>query len=141
MKIYLASYWEPENHGTGRKVGIASAPRNLADEAGYTCELQYEGLNPGQAYWDYHKEKKAAGEDKGLVKKAGENFNESYKARLQEFKSIVEAQAKENDSTVFDIVGLEDEDTLLSWEREGNPTFRVHTAELLRELGYEVEEC
>jgi len=141
MKIYLASFWEPENHGPGRKIGISpSKPRNLVEECGYDCDFVYEGLSPEDVYWDYHKAKKAAGDDDSAMKKAGDNFVSGYKARLAEFKDLVEREAKKTESSVEDLIGLEDGDTLLSWERGGHTSFREHTAEFLRGLGYEVEE-
>lgn len=141
MKIYLASYWEPENHGPGRKIGISpSKPKNLMEECGYDCDSCYEGLSPGEIYWDYFKAKKASDGDKDLLKKAGDDFVSAYTSRLNEFKSAVIKSANENNTSIFDVVGLEEGDTLLSWERGGNTTYRAHTANLLRELGYEVDE-
>ena len=141
MKIYLASFWEPDNHGPGRKIGIApSKPRNLQEECGYECESQYEGLSPEDVYWDYHKAKKAADDDAEMLKKAGDDFVQGYKDRLSGFKKAVEEAAQKNNSSIFDVIGLEDGDTLLSWERGGHTSYREHTAEFLRGLGYEVEE-
>ena len=56
MKIFLASFWEPEAHGPGRKIGISpSKPKNLADECGYDCTLCHDWLSPEDVYWDYFK--------------------------------------------------------------------------------------
>lgn len=141
MKIYTASFWEPEVHGPGRKIGISpSKPKNLEEECGYDCESQYEGLSPEDIYWDYFKAKKAAGKDEEKLTKAGSDFVAAYQDRLSKFKEIVLAQAEKTGKTPVEIVGLEDGDTLLSWERGGHITFRTHTAECLRELGYDVEE-
>ncbi|MHA2067310.1 MAG: hypothetical protein ACXABY_23325, partial [Candidatus Thorarchaeota archaeon] len=59
MILVLASYWEPENHGPGRKIGISpSKPRNLEEECGYECDLLYEALSPDDStYYDYHENK------------------------------------------------------------------------------------
>lgn len=141
MKIFTASFFDPETHGPGRKIGISpSKPKNLLDEQGYDCDFSYEGLSPEQIYWDYYKAKKAAGDDEELLLKAAEDFNENYKKRLQLFKEEVDKAAKESNQSVFDIIGLEEGDTLLSWERSGNVTFRTQTANFLRDLGYDVEE-
>jgi hypothetical protein len=140
MKIYTASYWEPEVHGAGRKIGISpSKPNNLLEEAGYDCELCHDWLSPGDTNWDYHKAKREA-RDEEDIKKAGETFVSDYKKRLEQFKESTIAEAKVTGKTVFEVIGLEEGDTLLSWERGGHLTFRVHTAQCLRELGYEVEE-
>lgn len=141
MKLYTASYWEPEVHGPGRKIGISpSKPKNLQEECGYDCDFCHEYLSPEDVYWDYHKAKKAAGDDKELQKKAGDDFVTNYKARLKEFKEAVERESYNTGKSVQDLIGFEDGDTLLSWERGGHLTFRTHAAEFLRELGYEVEE-
>ena len=141
MKIYTASYWEPEVHGPGRKIGISpSKPNNLQEECGYECDICHEWLSPEQVYWDYHKSKKTAGDDEALLKKAGEDFVVGYKARLQDFKATLKKESKKTGQSIQELIGFEEGDTLLSWERGGHTTFRTHTAEFLRELGYEVEE-
>jgi hypothetical protein len=141
MKIYTASFWEPEVHGSGRKICIApSAPKNLKDECGYECDFSHDYLSPEDVYWDYHKAKKAANGDDDLLQKAGEDFVEGYKARLQDFKNDLEVEMKSTSKSMEELIGFEDGDTLLSWERGGHTTFRSHVAEFLRELGYEVEE-
>lgn len=141
MNIYTASFWEPEVHGPGRKIGISpSKPNNLQEEAGYDCNLCHDWLSPEEVYWDYHKEKRAAGDNEELLKKAAYNFTESYNKRLNDFKEALFSESKKTGLSIQDLIGFEDGDTLLSWERGGNTTFRVKTAEFLRELGYEVHE-
>jgi hypothetical protein len=140
--IYTASYWEPEVHGPGRKIGISpSKPKNLKEEAGYDCPLCHEYLSPEDVYWNYHKAKKIADGDEVLMKQAGDNFVIEYKNRLQEFKKVLESESKQTGKSIQDLIGFEDGDTLLSWERGGHTSFREHTASFLRELGYEVIEC
>jgi hypothetical protein len=137
MKIYLASFWEPENHGPGRKIGVSpSKPKNLKEECGYDCELCFPEITPDDEYWNYHKEKKAADGNDELLKTAGDKFVTSYRDRLDNYLNSI-SNSKKN---VFDSFGLEDGDTLLSWEREGNTTYRTHLASFLREIGYEIEE-
>jgi hypothetical protein len=140
MKIYLASYFEPENHGPGRKIGISpSKPKTLLADKGYECDFAYHALSPGDAYWDYHKARKAAGDDKEKLEAAGSDFRTSYKKTLDDFAHKVKEASVSGDS-VFKIIGLEDGDTLLSWENKGHMTYRNMTAECLRSLGYEVQE-
>jgi len=140
MKIVLASYWEPENHGPGRKIGISpSKPRNLQEERGYDCDLTYPDLSPGQLYWDYFSAKKAASNDEEL-KEAGKVFVSGFVTYLEELKQEILAAVESHNTTVFKLMGLQDGDTLLSWEKEGHLTYRMHVANFLRELGYEVDE-
>jgi hypothetical protein len=141
MKIFTASYWEPEVHGPGRKIGISpSKPKNLVEEAGYDCNICHEFLSPEDAYWNYFKAKKAAGDNEELQKKASDTFVTEYQARLDAFKKAIQEESKAKGKSIEELMGLEEGDTLLSWERGGHITFRVHTAKCLRELGYEVEE-
>ena len=141
MKIFLCSFWEPEVHGPGRKIGISpSKPKNLAEEVGYDCTIHHEFLSPEEVYWEYFKAKKAADGDPELVKVAGDNFVAGYKTRLDEFKNNVLKQAKDTGQSIHELIGFEEGDTLLSWERGGHTSFRTHAAECLRELGYDVQE-
>jgi hypothetical protein len=135
MVLVLASYWEPENHGPGRKIGISpSKPRNLMEECGYDCEFVYEALAPDDStYYNYH-------EDKHTEDDAGEVFVSEYTDKLNRLVAQVKKTAEDQGKEPNDILGFEDGDTLLSWERGGHLTYRTHTAEALRELGYEVEE-
>ena len=141
MKIYTASYWEPEFHGFGRKIGISpSKPKNLREEVGYDCNLFHEFLSPEEIYWNYHKEKKEAGNDEELLKQAGERFTISYNERLEFFKKCLFEEAESSGKSIYELIGLKDGDTLLSWERSDNTTFRTFAAKCLRDLGYDVEE-
>jgi hypothetical protein len=136
MKIYLASFFEIDNHGPGRKIGICpSKPKELE----YECELYYPYLSPGDLYWDYHKAKKQAGDDEGLLKQAGLDFVSGYKNRLKDMKTEVDNISSDTGKSLEEILELEDGDTLLSWEKEGNTSHRTAVAKFLRELGYEVE--
>jgi hypothetical protein len=132
MKIILASYWEPENHGSGRKIGISPAkPRNLD----YDCDVVLEALSPDDdCYYKYHEEKRKDYE------RAGKEFVQEYTDKLKTVVQQIIEQAEEDGVTPQDILGLQDEDTLLSWEKGGHLTYRTHTAEALRALGYETEE-
>ncbi|MCK9567665.1 hypothetical protein M0R72_01790 [Candidatus Pacearchaeota archaeon] len=141
ITLYTASYWEPEVHGPGRKIGISpSKPKNLQEECGYDCSICHEFLSPENVYWDYHKAKKAADGDDVLMKKAGDDFVIGYKNRLQDFKTTLENESKQTGQSIQTLIGFEDGDTLLSWERGGHTSFREHAAAFLRELGYEVIE-
>jgi hypothetical protein len=141
MKIYLASYFEPENHGPGRKIGISpSKPKDLEETKGYECQYRYLFLSPEDIYWDYHKERRSAQDDKEKLAQAGKNFEKSYRDRLSDFEQQVRAVSEATGKTVFEVIELEDGDTLLSWENNGHMTFRSITAECLRSLGYETQE-
>lgn len=130
MKIILASYFEPENHGSGRKIGISPGkPKNLS----YECELVYEALAPDdKTYWSYQNTKKTNPD------KAAEEFTKEYNKKLSDLVEYVREEAKNQKIKNNDILKLEEEDTLLSWENKGNASYREILATYLEDLGYEV---
>jgi hypothetical protein len=140
MKLYLASYFEIENHGPGRKIGIAPGkPKNLMDDYGYDCEVHHEWLSPEGLYWDYHAEKKSAQGNDEMLKMAGEKFVDAYNERLNSFKATLEEESEKTGQTIQELIGFEEGDTLLSWEKAGNTSYRSKVGEFLTGLGYEVE--
>jgi len=131
MKIVLASYFEEENHGSGRKIGISpSKPQNLS----YECQFVHRDFSPEDLYWDYNRDKKVD------IESAAARFIEGYKEKLDRFFSELDNASKKLGKSKFEILGLMDGDTLLSWERKGNTSYRSILAEFLREIGYEVIE-
>ena len=152
MQIVLASYFQPENHGPGRKIGIThDRPQKLDEEVDYECTQTYQALAPDkysmiEYYVERNKIKKEAGgwnfddEQQERFDEIGKVFQDAYREKLQSFVDEVNKQASDSDKTVFEIVGLEDGDTLLSLEKAGNKSYRSMTAEYLRKLGYNVRE-
>lgn len=143
MLIVLASYFEPENHGAGRKIGISPGKpkQEQIDEAcekkgvdSYTCDAQFPKFSPGELYWDYHKMRKAGDENAGSV------FREKYQAQLDEVVADLKGKATDAGKEPTELLPFQDGDTLLAWERKGNLSYRTMLAESLRELGYDVEE-
>jgi|SRR5690606_6036995 len=131
MKLILASYFEEDNHGHGRKIGVApSKPKDLP----YDCDFVFSHLSPEDLYWEYHKNKK---NDPEL---AGKIFVENFEAKLKDFSNAVVKEAEEKGISNLEVLPFKDGDTLLSWEKGGHTSFRTHIAACLRELGYEVEE-
>ncbi len=128
-KLVLASFFEEESHGSGRKIAISpSKPKDIQ------CDLKFDALSPGDLYWDYHKYKK---DDPEI---AGKAFDKQYRAQLDKFVTDLQAEADKEGKTIFDILPFQDGDTLLSWEKGGHMTYRTIVAEYLRKLGYEIEE-
>jgi hypothetical protein len=132
MKLVLASYFEEENHGSGRKIGISPGkPKDLI----HPCPYRYEKFSPDpDEYWEYHKNKKTDYEA------AAVKFRDSYQAKLDAVIKEARERADAEGVDVIDIFPFEDGDTLLSWERKGNMTYRTMLADYLRDLGYDVEE-
>jgi hypothetical protein len=153
IKIVLASYFQPENHGSGRKIGIThDKPPKLEDEVDYVCDKCYQGLSPDRQsmityYVERNKIKREANnswnfneEQRNRMAKIGNQFQKEYREKLQAFVDHVLEQSKSMGKSVEKIVGLKDGDTLLSLERKGSQSFRSITAEYLRKLGYYVSE-
>lgn len=132
MKLILASFFEEENHGPGRKIGIC--PKKPTSDSASESDFVFRPLDPGQLYWDYHKYKK---DD---PKMAGEAFVEAYRKQCEEFVSDVKMKAEKDSVSIFDILPFKDGDTLLTWEKKGSTSYRAIAAEYLRELGYDVTE-
>lgn len=149
MLIVLAGYFQPENHGPGRKIGISTGkPRNLY-EKGYECDLVMDSLAPnGDDYWAYQDAKKQAKkveatdneEAARIMRDAADAFVSSYKNKLDSLKETVLEMATNENKTPQEVLPLQDGDTLLSWENAGHTSYRTILAEYLRELGYDVEE-
>lgn len=124
MKLVMASYFEPETYGEGRKIGITTGkPRDTK------CDFRFDALDPGQLYFDYKKD---------II--TGQEFVEKYREQCEGFVEEVRKTASAEGKDVFDILPFEEEDNLLSWEHSGHLTFRTIAAEYLRELGYDVVE-
>ncbi len=131
MKIVLASYFEQENHGSGRKIGISPGkPHNLP----YECDLVFDDFSPGDIYWDYQKNKK------NDYKAAGENFVNDYTNQLDLIFKQIKEQMESSGKSAQEILPFEDGDTLLSWEKKSSMTYRAILAPYLKELGYDVQE-
>lgn len=130
IRLVLASFFQEEFHGPGRKIGIVpSKPAVIAD-----CYLVARWLSPEGLYWEYHNNKKAGNE------KAGEIFTAAYKEKLDSLVQEIKEEAEKTNKSVFDVLPFMDGDTLLSWEKKENISYRPIVAEYLRQLGYEVIE-
>jgi len=131
MQIVLASYFEEDNHGPGRKIGVSPGKPTSID---YECESMFEPFSPGQLYWDYHQNKK------NDYDSAGEIFSSGYRAQLDGFVKDAQSRADAEGKSVLEVLPFKDGDTLLTWEKKGNTSYRAMLADFLRDLGYEVEE-
>lgn len=131
MKLVLASYFEPQYHGEGRKIGISPGkPSNLAFE----CNILFDYFSPGDLYWNYQKTKNIDYEEAGKV------FVSGYREQLDTFFAELKESAKEENKTIQELLPFSEGDTLLSWEKKSSTSYRAILAEYLREAGYDVEE-
>lgn len=118
MKIYLASYLQPTNHGPGRKIAIADSK---PDDLKVSAFVPF--IPDGSTIVKYNVMKQTD------PKAAGEYFVNSYNDKLTEFFSKIEST---------DQLPFQDGDTLLSWERAEYTSYRPILAKYLEKAGYEV---
>ena len=117
--IYLASFLEPENHGSGRKISIANRKPDSIEVAG-----AFEHFIPSNEISDTYRKKQLDSQVE-----ASDYFQSAFKSQLDDFFKNV----NNNDDLPF-----EDGDTLLSWERQGNTSYRTMVAKYLKDIGYDV---
>lgn len=118
MKIYLASYLQPQNHGPGRKIAIASSKPDDLKVSAFVPFIPDES-----AIVKYNVIKKTD------QKAAAEYFQSYYENKLNEFFEKIESLKQ---------LPFQDGDTLLSWERAEYTSYRPTLAKFLEKAGYEV---
>ena len=128
MKIFLASFLEPENFGPGRKLAISSSKPDLFEVDG---KISY--LTPSDELIENYKIKQLNDQ-----KEASDYFNKSFYEQLKSTYVSLKSFAKENNKTEIEVLPLKDGDTLLSWERDGFTNYRGTVAGLLKKIGYEI---
>lgn len=129
MVIYLSSFFDESTHGPGRKIGVCpSKPKNLD----YECELVFAEFSPEQLYWDYLKERRE--DPEGALLK----FTTAYTNKLESFFKNLGEIITEKGCTVQEILPFKDGDTLLSWEKNSDMSFRGILGEFLSYNGYNV---
>lgn len=127
MKLYLASFFEPENHSKdGRKVSVATNVPN-----GVKVNSRFDLFVP-LGMDEYYKNRYID------PKNAGDNFVFSYQNQLNDLYVSLKNDSKIEKKSIQELLPFEEGDTLLSWEKSGNMSYRKMLAEFLVKLGYEV---
>lgn len=129
MKLYLASFLEPENFGPGRVIGIVNG--NKPDHV--KCDFQFKHLTPRQELTDTYNH--MAVHD---PKNAGKQFVTDFTDQLDEFCKEAMKAAEDEGKDVKELLPFEDGDTLASWERANFTNYRSLITPFLEKLGYEV---
>lgn len=126
MKLYLASFFEPDNHGPGRKISVATGvPKDIKVN---TC---FDPLVP-EGMREYYRERNINS------KVAGEKFEKSYNEQLDNLYKNITEDAKIENKSIQELLPFQEGDTLLSWEKSGNISYRTILYDFLIKLGYEV---
>lgn len=130
MKIYLASFFEKQNHGNGRKFSVCEGfPEDVPTQG----MIHY--LTPSsEIIKEYHQNKL----NTDISYKAGEIFELSFAKELDCLYSDLVEESKSSGKDLKDILPFKDGDTLLSWEREHYTNYRKVISKILEKLGYEV---
>jgi len=114
VKIYLASYLQPENHGPGRKIAITdSKPDNINVAGAWSFAIPDAELM--QNY--------RAVQLKDQVQ-AKDLFVLGYESQLDNVFGSIKIDAQRDNKQPHELLPFTDGDTLLSWEREGYTNYR-----------------
>ena len=127
MKLYLASFLEPDNFGPGRVIGIVNGNKPTH----VRCDLQFKQLTPRQELTDTYNDMAVSD-----PKNAGKQFVKDFTAQLDEFCNEVLAAADGADPQ--EVLPFQDGDSLVSWERANFTNYRSLITPFLEKLGYEV---
>ena len=129
MKLYLASFFQPENHGPGKVISISVERPKGIEAAGVFAPFAptSECLNT------YRREQLENQQD------ASNNFVNSYRKQLDDFIKELYSAAEQSSCFATEVLPFNDGDTLASWERGKFTNYRKILAEYLRKIGYEVE--
>lgn len=130
MKIYLASFLEPDNFGKGRLFSIAS---NNKFPSYLKLTGKFSKLAPSIEIMNNYIYKKYENKDE-----AASSFRNEFSNQLDSYLNEINDYCLNNNCNINDVLSLCDNDTLLSWERKGNPNYRDLVAEFLKKINYEV---
>lgn len=120
-KLYLASFIQPEYHGSGKKIAVAYSKPDELQVAGV-----FEPFVPKESISLEYSERQLIGQAE-----ASEFFTVAYTEQLQEFFDSIEGDP-------IEALPFKDGDTLLTWERHGRRNFRPILAAFLEKAGYSV---
>jgi hypothetical protein len=129
MKLYLAAYMEPENHGPGRKISISDTkPKDFEVNSAFTFFI------PAKHLINNYRENQLNDQVE-----ASNKFTNGYSDQLKLFFDQVKNDSKSTGQSVQELLPFRDGDTLLCWERKGFRSYRTILARFLEDAGYEVE--
>tara|TARA_Y100000310_G_C20090881_1_gene538196 strand:+ start:89 stop:487 length:399 start_codon:yes stop_codon:yes gene_type:complete len=129
MKIYLASFLEPDNFGPGRVIGVVNGNKPTHVK----CDFQYKQLTPRQELTDTYNDMAVSD-----PKNAGKQFVTDFTEQLDVFCTDVLRVAGEEGKDAKELLPFKDGDTLASWERASFTNYRSLITPFLKKLGYDV---
>lgn len=129
MKIFLASFLQPQNFGPGRIIGIVNGAR----PKDVKVDVVFEPLTPPVELINTYNELRPKD-----GKAAGEMFVSKYTEQLEGFYESVRQAAAEAGEDITNLLPFQDGDTLASWERAEYTNYRKLLAPFLEKMGYQV---
>ena len=129
MKLFLASFLQKENFGSGDIISICSGtkPKDIEVKKQFIHFIPSENLI--NEYYNLRQKDQNA---------ASDFFVSGYQKQLEEVITSVTEEASMEKLSVLDILPFKDGDTLCSWERGQFNNYRKILAPYLEKLGYEV---
>jgi hypothetical protein len=130
MKLFLASFLEPQNFGKGRIIGIEVSNKPKFLDVQFKFEQFIPSVEIIESYYD------------SLPKNpdsAGKTFECKYAEQLDNFYNLLQMLSEDAQKPMVDFLPFKDGDTLASWQREKNHNYRKTLAPILEKIGYEVE--
>ncbi len=129
MKIFLASFLEPENFGPGKVIGVA----NGSKPTDVRCDSVFPPLIPTNETMKTYNDMSV-----NDPKNASNVFVKSFTDQLEDFRAKVQKAADDSGKSPTDILPFSEGDTLASWEREAFTNYRPLIASCLKRLGFDV---
>lgn len=129
MKIYLASFFEEHNWGSGRLISIARGQKPRV----VLVNLIYEGFCPSEKI-----SRKYYADKQDGIESAGEDFQTAYSEEIKEYFRQAEIDANKQNKALVELLDLKEGDTFLSWERSGRSNYRNVLADQLKKIGCDV---
>lgn len=128
MKLYLASFLQPQNFGPGRLISIVKG----AKPNQVKIDLQFKYFIPNDKLLQTYYETKESNPQ------AGNEFIAGYQQQLNDFELALQQESQSSGQSIMDLLPFQDGDTLLSWERAEFTNYRKLLAPLLEKIGYVV---
>jgi len=129
MKIYLASFMQPENFGPGILYSICNGQKPL----NINVEKQFSHVIPSPDLINRYAELRPTDGES-----ASKMFITEYNMQLEKFVEQVLYAASQDNKSPQEILPFNEGDTLCSWERSQFTNYRKILAPYLEKLGYEV---
>lgn len=129
MKLYLASFLEPDNWGNGRIISITEGNKPFK----INVSSKFPPFTPPTSLIKSYNDLRIVDSEK-----ATEKFVSAFSEQLSEYSKQVFEEGLSSNKSARDILPFKDGDTLCSWERKKFSNYRKLIAPVLETMGYDV---